>query len=289
MTIRVGVIILPDLRWREAARRWSRAEEYGFDHAWTYDHLGWRTLADGPWFDAVPTLVAAAGVTSRIGLGTMVASPNFRHPVHFAREVTTLDDLTGGRLLLGVGSGGIAGFDTTVLGQPPLSPQDRADRFAEFVELLDRLLTSDSTTWHGRFYDAVDARTTPGCVQQPRVPFVVAGRGPRAIELAARFGQGWVTHPGESEDLAQWWRGVARAMRRFRETGSAARTYLQLDSAPVFSLSSVDFFMEAAGRAAELGFTDILTHWPRPDGPYAGSETVLESVAAQLPIVNGGT
>src|SRR5439155_14487839 len=103
--MRVGIVILPDLRWSQARDRWRLAEEYGFDHAWTYDHLGWRDLVDGPWFDAVPTLTAAATVTDRIGLGTWVASPNFRHPVHFARELTALDDISRGRLLIGAGAG----------------------------------------------------------------------------------------------------------------------------------------------------------------------------------------
>src|ERR1022692_1821183 len=112
--VRIGIIILPDLRWQQAARRWRRAEEYGFARAWTYDHLGWRDLVDGPWFDAVPTLTAAAMVTSRIPLGTMVASPNFRHPVSFARQLTALDDVSNGRLILGVGAGaGGTSFDTT--------------------------------------------------------------------------------------------------------------------------------------------------------------------------------
>src|SRR6202167_3696240 len=142
--VRFGVIILPDQRWQQAARRWRLAEDYGFDHAWTYDHLGWRTLVDGPWFDAVPTLTAAATVTSAIPLGTLVASPNFRHPVSFARQLTALDDISGGRLLLGLGAGaGGPSFDAQVLGVPPFSPRQRTDRFAEFAELLDLLLRED--------------------------------------------------------------------------------------------------------------------------------------------------
>src|SRR3954453_23312903 len=126
--MRFGIVILPDQRWPVSARRWRLAEEYGFDHAWTYDHLGWRDLVDGPWFDAVPTLTAAAAVTSRIRLGTLVASANFRHPVHFAREVPALDDISGGRLTLGLGAGG-EGYDANVLGTPPLPPGRRVDRF----------------------------------------------------------------------------------------------------------------------------------------------------------------
>src|SRR5690349_2315855 len=82
--MRAGITILPEYRWAEAKPRWQAAEEYGFAHAWTFDHLGWGPLVGGPWFGSVPTLSAAALVTSRIGLGFMVASPNFRHPVSFA-------------------------------------------------------------------------------------------------------------------------------------------------------------------------------------------------------------
>src|SRR3954470_8647641 len=139
--MRIGIVILPDQRWPVAADRWRRAEEYGFAHAWTYDHLGWRDLVDGPWFDAMVTLTAAANVTSTIRLGTLVAPANFRHPVHFAREITAVDDVSGGRLTLGLGAGAAApSFDALVLGRPALTPRERTDRFFEFVELLDTLL-----------------------------------------------------------------------------------------------------------------------------------------------------
>jgi alkanesulfonate monooxygenase SsuD/methylene tetrahydromethanopterin reductase-like flavin-dependent oxidoreductase (luciferase family) len=285
--MRIGIAILPDERWATAARRWRLAEQYGFDHAWTYDHLGWRDLVDGPWFDAVPTLTAAAGVTSRIRLGTFVASPNFRHPVHFAREVTALDDVSGGRLLLGLGAGG-AGFDATVLGGPALTPAQRVQRFAEFLELTDRLLREDRVSWAGQWYTAVDARSTPGCVQRPRVPFVVAADGPRTLRLAARHGDGWVTTGGPADTDEQWWRTVAELARRFGDAAAQAGRgpvdrYLSLDSAPGYSLRSADALVDAVGRAAVLGFTDVVTHWPRRSSWYAGDEAVLQTVAGLLP------
>ncbi|MEO3743952.1 LLM class flavin-dependent oxidoreductase [Plantactinospora sp. B5E13] len=287
--MRVGIVILPDQRWSVAADRWRRAEQWGFDHAWTYDHLGWRDLVDGPWFDAVSTLTAAASVTERIRLGTLVASPNFRHPVHFAREVTALDDISGGRTLLGLGAGGI-GFDAAVLGGDTLPPRQRVDRFGEFAELLDLLLRTDRVSWRGDYYAAVDARSNPGCVQSPRVPFVVAANGPRSMRLAARYGQGWVTTGAQgSDDIDAWWRSVAELSARLdgilatvgRDPANLDR-YLSLDSAPVFSLSSADYFAEAVGRAAELGFTDVVTHWPRSSSWYAGDEAVLEEVATEV-------
>lgn len=292
--MRIGIVILPDERWSVAGRRWRQAEEYGFDHAWTYDHLGWRDLVDGPWFDAVPTLTAAAMVTRRIRLGTFVASPNFRHPVHFAREVTALDDISQGRLMLGVGSGGI-GFDAAVLGADPLSPRVRVDRFAEFLHLLDALLSQQRVTWSGVHYTAVDARSTPGPVQRPRPPLVVAANGPRALGLAARYGDGWVTTGSPADDQQSWWRSVADAVRRFDDAlGAADRApgavdrYLSLDSGPVFSLSGVDAFVDAVGRARELGFTDAVAHWPRASSWYAGDAKVLENVAGMLPRLRAG-
>ena len=278
--MRVGIVILPEQRWADARARWTRAEEYGFAHAWTYDHLGWRDLVDGPWFDSIATLTAAAGATSSIRLGTLVASPNFRHPVHFAREITALDDISGGRVSLGLGAGAAApSFDALVLGGPDLSPRQRVDRFAEFVELLDLLLREQRVTWGGSYYEAVDARATPGCVQSPRVPFVVAANGRRSIGIAERFGEGWITTGGRAEDLDSWWQGVADAARRFAGSGDR---YLMLDAAPRYSLSSRGFFEEQVARAAELGFTDVITHWPRASSWYEGDEAVLEEIAAEV-------
>jgi alkanesulfonate monooxygenase SsuD/methylene tetrahydromethanopterin reductase-like flavin-dependent oxidoreductase (luciferase family) len=281
-------VILPEHRWWAAEPLWRMAEEYGFAHAWTYDHLGWRSLVAKPWFDAVPTLTAAATVTSTIRLGTLVASPNFRHPAHFARELTALDDISDGRLTLGIGAGGI-GFDAHVLGRPELPARQRVDRFIEFVELLDQILTRDGTDYSGEYYSAVQAQRAPGCVQLPRLPFVIAANGPRSMRLAARYGQGWVTTGQPADDLETWWRSVAELSLRFvdvlAEQGrdpSKVDRYLQVDAAPVFSMSSVDYFRDVVGRAAELGFTDVITHWPRADEPYAGKESTVEEIASEV-------
>lgn len=92
MTPRIGLTILPELRWREAEPRWRAAEEMGFDHLWTYDHLTWGGLPDSPWYGTVSTLTAAALVTRHVGIGTFVASPNFRHPAAFVRVIRTPDN-----------------------------------------------------------------------------------------------------------------------------------------------------------------------------------------------------
>jgi len=181
-------------------------------------------------------------------------------------------------------------LQSAVLGEGDLPLSARTDRFVEFVELLDTLLLQSWTTWTGTHYAAVEARIIPGCVQVPRIPFVVAANGPRAMRLATRYGQGWATsgNPNRAEGT-DWWNALADVCHRFTdvlaEEGRVPSTvdrYLQIDAGPVFSMSSVECFRDALGRAAELGFTDVVTHWPRADGPYAGSEKTLERIAAEV-------
>ena len=284
--MRFGIVILPEYPWSQARDIWAKAEQYGFDHAWTYDHLAWRTLADDPWYSAIPTLTAAALVTTKMRLGTLVASPNFRHPVPFAKELVTLDEISGGRLNLGLGAGGI-GFDATVLGESVMPARARADRFIEFVELLDQLLVGDHTTVEGEYFVAEDARTVPLPSQRPRIPFVVAANGPRLMRLAATQGAGWVTTGTTDPDdgLDAWWSNVAESAATFdrvsREHVPDANLdrYLSVDASGTAALSSVNYFDECVGRATELGFTDLLIHWPRIEGVYAADPAVLEEVA----------
>lgn len=279
--MRHGIVILPDLRWRDAAARWRAVDEMGFDIGWTYDHMVWSGLPDSPWAAAMPVLAAAAGVTERIRLGTYVSSPNNHHPYAFAREIHALDDISGGRFVCGLGTGG--DIDARVLGDD-LPLKARVDRFHEFVPLLRRLLREDHVDHEGRFFTTRDARTLP-C--PTRVPVVVAANGPRSIRLAAEHGDGWATYGGKGETLDAWFAHVASLAAQFADAEAAAgRTgldrILSLDSSPQFSMASVGVYEEMVGRAAALGFTDIVTHWPRDEGPYAGDVAVLDEVAARL-------
>ncbi|MGO4600458.1 LLM class flavin-dependent oxidoreductase [Terrabacter sp. 2YAF2] len=288
--MRFGLTILPEHPWSEAAPMWREAEQMGFDHAWTFDHVTWGGLPESPWFAAVPTLAAAAAVTDRIGLGTFVSSPNNHHPVQLMREVLALHDISGGRFLLGIGSGG--DIDARILGED-LPLRDRVARFHEFTRLLDRLLTEDHVTADGRFYAARDVRTLPGPVRGDdagsRVPLVVAANGPRSIDLAVERGDAWMTYGGNADTDEEWWALVAGHSRRVDEALEAAGRqasgfgrYLNLDSAPTFSLTSAAVFEDAVGRAAGLGFTDVITHWPRATEPFRGTRDVLDVVASDV-------
>ncbi|GGF26673.1 LLM class flavin-dependent oxidoreductase [Williamsia phyllosphaerae] len=281
--MRHGIAILPEYRWNDARPLWERAEELGFDHAWTYDHVVWGGLPESEWFGAIPTLTAAATVTSRIALGIFVASPNFRHPAPFARELQTVADVSGDRLLVGLGAGGDP--DSTIQGGEALSARHRVDRLQEFTELLDRVLSTDHVTSEGRWFSTTDMRLR-GTPIRPRNPLLLAGNGPRSVGYAARTGDGWITTGPRADDLDTWFEAVAVSSAKIDESldqAGRARadfpTYLSLDSSPVASLSSVSLYDDMTGRAAELGFSDVICHWPRETEPYRATIEVLEDVA----------
>ena len=286
--MRLGVVILPDLPWAEAQRSWRRAEELGFDHAWTYDHLAWRSLRDSTWFGAVPTLTAAANATERIRLGTLVASPNFRHPVPFATELVTLDDISGGRLTLGIGAGG-DGWDATMLGQDAWSPRSApgASRSSS------RSPTDCSANRRPRSRVATTRQTKPAPIRgacsarafRSRWP----PRGRDGMRLAATYGQTWVTNGDRKRDDALRAEAgaklVGEQMARLdqacadvdREPASLRRLVLsgsRLDS----GLTSMEAFRHTAGCYAAAGVTDFVVHWPRPDEPYAADLSTFEHI-----------
>ena len=274
--MRTGVVILPDRPWDEARAIWQEAEASGFTTAWTYDHLSWRTLRDDPWLGTIPLLAAVAASTSTIRIGTLVTSPNFRHPALLAKDAMTLDQISDGRLDLGIGAGGV-GYDASVLGLEPPSPTERASRFEEFTAAMDTLLREPATSFQGEYFTAVESRTYPGCVQQPRVPFTIAAAGPRALRVAAEHGETWVTYgpvkPASPEDdpAEHWFAGVAAQAARLDEAcADLGRDPASLRRMALVGLElgwaqqSLGAYEEFTGRLAQLGFTDVAIHWPRP-------------------------
>jgi alkanesulfonate monooxygenase SsuD/methylene tetrahydromethanopterin reductase-like flavin-dependent oxidoreductase (luciferase family) len=283
--LRVGVVILPDMGWQEAGPLWKRAEDLGFSHAWTYDHLTWRGHRDAAWYAAMPTLTAAALSTDRIRLGPLVASPNFRHPLPFAKELITLDDISRGRLIVGLGAGG-TGWDATMLGHAAWPARERVRRFAEFVAVTDQLLRDPATSHAGQYYSTNEARTYPGCVQQPRVPFAIAAEGDLTMRVAAEHGQAWVTTGGRAgvglaprdgaaivtEQIESLTEACVAAGRDGASIDRVVLTGLSLDSC----LGSRGQFEDAAGSYAGAGATDLIVHWPRPTEPYRGDVASFE-------------
>jgi probable F420-dependent oxidoreductase len=161
--------------WQENARR---AEALGYDTLIAQDHFG-NQLAP------LPSLVAAAAVTSRLRLATLVLDNDFRHPAVVAKEAATVDVLSEGRLELGLGAGWLqADYVKTGLSFDP--PGQRMARLGEAVRICKAYFSSDEPiSFQGRYYQIEGLDTAPRPVQRPRPPIMVGGRQRRMLALAA--------------------------------------------------------------------------------------------------------
>ena len=286
--MKLSVVVLPCARWRDAQNNWRQADDWGLHAGYTYDHLSWRTFRDKPWFSMVPTLVAAATVTSRLRLGPLVTSPNFRHPLVLAKDLIALDDVSSGRLTVGVGAGG-TGFDSSVLGGEPWSTSQRHQHFSEFVRALDQLLREPQSNLAGPLYPVVDSRQIPGPVQSPRPPLYLSALGPRSLALTAALADGWISFGNPSPLARESTFDSVRAQittlddqleLRERSTSSLHRVFLDFseDEQP---LTSFEAFLDWAGRYGELGFNEVVLHWPVADSPYDYNRELFERICIE--------
>lgn len=161
--------------WAHLARR---AEELGYDALMIPDHLG-RQLAP------IAALATAAAATRRLRIAPFVFANDFRHPLILAGEAATLDLLSGGRLLLGMGAGWRV-TDYRQLGLPYDEPKVRVDRLVESVGIVKRLMSGEAVTHSGTHYRLDRAQLHPLPVQRPHPPLIIGGGGPRMLRFAAR-------------------------------------------------------------------------------------------------------
>jgi F420-dependent oxidoreductase-like protein len=172
---------------------WEGIDRDGFwDAVWLNDHLyPPRSDASLPIFDPYPLLAGCAAVTERVRFGVMVTANTFRHPAVLAKMAVTIDEMSGGRLELGIGAGWLES-EHRAFDIPLPSLTERFDRLEETFAILDGLFTQERFTHEGRFYTIRDAVFEPKPVQKPRIPFVVGGDGPRrTMPLAARWADQW--------------------------------------------------------------------------------------------------
>lgn len=188
--LHVGIGVDQNLPWATLVDRWRLIEALGFDSIWDFDHMNQPSRPEGPYLEAWTTLAGAAVHTRRVRLGVLVSSNTFRHPALLAKQAITLDHMSGGRLDVGMGAGWfVTEHDAYGIEFP--APGERVSRFREAVEVVDRLLRQERTTYAGRHYRLADAVCLPRPVQQPRPPLMLAGHGPRMLRIIAELGDAW--------------------------------------------------------------------------------------------------
>lgn len=200
--MKVGVLLfgLPHDRFAAVARR---AEQLGVESVWVPEHLvlpvqirsRYPYSADGvppvppdtPFLDPLVTLAQIAAATSTVRIGTNIYLLALRHPLETARRVMTLDLLSGGRVILGVGTGWLA----EEFGAAGIDFATRGARTSECIEALRTIWTANEPEFHGRFFSFGPVRFEPKPLQKPHPPIIVAGDSRAALRRAVRLGDGW--------------------------------------------------------------------------------------------------
>ena len=253
----------------QASKSWSQvldefvlADELGFDTAWLVDHLVDTDHGpDAPCLEAWTLLAAIAARTSRIRLGVLVSSNTFRHPSILLKQAVTVDHVSGGRLILGLGTGWHEDEHRRYGLELP-APAERVDRFEEAVEIAIRLQEERRLTFHGRFYQLDDAEFEPRPMQRPHIPLLIAAHRPRMLRIAARWADQWDTFQELGGTATE---GVTTTVAERLAAFDAAAVAAGRDPATIRrslwggpeTVASVEAYEAFVRRHLELGFTDV--------------------------------
>ncbi len=187
--------IWPNLQqpWADVLSIVRYAEKTGWDGAYVADHFmgddGGFGAVETPTLEATAALAALATATSDLRLGSLVFGATYRHPAVLAKWAATIDQISHGRFVLGVGAGWQINEHQQYGIDLPLV-RERVDRFAETCEVLNGLLRTERTTFDGAWFQLDDAVCEPKPVQQP-LPLLVGGKGDRMLRLTARYADEW--------------------------------------------------------------------------------------------------
>jgi F420-dependent oxidoreductase-like protein len=201
-SLRFGVQTHPtNTTYAELRSTWKEIDDLGYHSAFVFDHL--MPIAgstDGPCFEGWALLSALAAETRRVRVGVLVTGNTYRYPPVLAKLAATVDHVSNGRLILGLGA---AWFEAEhqAYGIPFHTPGERARRLVEAVKVLKLLFTEKKATFDGKYYDLQAAPFEPKTVQKPHPPILIGGMGPKVIQpLAAREADIWHFFAGSPEE-----------------------------------------------------------------------------------------
>ena len=209
-------------RWSDLAAMTRLAEEVGFDSVWVTDHFIQRTETEtrGPW-ECWSLLAAMAAITERVEIGTLVICTGFRNPALLAKIADTVDEISGGRLILGIGAGWNEP-EYRAFGYPF---DHRVDRFEEALTIITGLLRNGHIDFEGTYYQARDCELRPRGPRPSGPPIMIGTTGERMLRLTARHADQWnvwYSHTGNRvEGILPY---LSRVDAACAETGRESRT-----------------------------------------------------------------
>ena len=204
----------------------ARAEALGYDSVWVQEQI----LGDAPMLEPITLLAFAAALTSKVRLGTAVILPITRHPIHLAKALASLDQLSNGRLTLGVGLGG------PHVPEPPfgIPKENRSRRFVEVLRVMKALWTEPRASFAGEFWKFENLAMEPKPRQKPHPPIWFGARDEIALKRAVRHGDGWMGAGSSStadfiKQSAMLRRLLEEAKRDPAQFPISKRVYLAID------------------------------------------------------------
>src|SRR5215216_5570979 len=238
--LKVG-LILPDTeremggvtaRWSDLVEMATMAEDLGFDSIWNADHLIYGFPgkdAQGPW-ESWSLLAALAAVTSRVEIGPLVSCTSFRNPALLAKIADTVDEISAGRLVLGLGAGWHEP-EYIAFGYPF---DHRVSRFAEAIAIIHGLLRTGAVDFEGTYYSASDCELRPRGPRPEGPPIMIGSTAPRMLGLLATYGDIWNAWARQSlEELAEDREKVDAALEQAgRDPATVERTVSLLVDLP---------------------------------------------------------
>jgi F420-dependent oxidoreductase-like protein len=201
-----------NVAWDDLLAAWKEAEALGFDSAWVFDHfIPIFGNQDGPCLEGWTMLAALAAETHRLRVGVLVTGNTYRNPALLAKMATTVDQVSHGRLVLGIGAGWFE-RDHSAYGFSFGSAHERARKLEEGLQVITKLWSEDHPTFAGRYYHLDKAPFAPSNVQKPHPPIVIGGQGKRwIVPLVARYGDGWNAVSGVAPDGIRERRAIIEA------------------------------------------------------------------------------
>lgn len=299
--LRFQVAIMPSDDFDGILRRFKHVEDLGIDMATTGDHFVDWTNPPRPWLEAWTTLAAIARETSRIRLATYVTQIPFRNPAMLARQALTLDHISGGRIEVGLGVGLTIDPSYGMIGVENWDEKERVRRFPEYVEIVDRLLSNETTSYEGEYYSVKDAVMNPRPLQSPRPPIVIAALRPVMMRIAAKYADNWNSLSFAQtfdEQLAETRERVARMNDNLaaigRDRAELRYSYQMFDPSSrasggaVSYYESTDLFVEMAEKLIEAGMTELGLYYPTLTEQYPVFETIIGEVIPAIKKRHGG-
>ena len=232
----------------------AKAESLGFDSVWVNHHIlnvGYvqERLGTAPYHDALTILTWLAANTQKISLGTSVLVMPYLHPMALAKQLATLDHLSNGRLVVGLGAGSLP-EENAALGVPY---ESRGRYCNEFLAVLKVLWTQDDASFDGEFFSFENICSSPKPLQSPHPVLVIGGNRPAALKRVGVYGDGW--HP---MNLAP--EGVAKRMATIHEAAESAQRKGFTPQAVQVRLDMNRVTPDAIAAYAEQGVTDLVMH-----------------------------